>query len=316
MKSVFSMGLVLACTGAMAQSPAPVQAQLPAPAGTVVTRPLKPDTVVATVDGRKFTAAELNAIANSFQGMRQNMTADPKTFLERYGVLLTLGKMAESKGLDKETPNKERLEYTKLQILWQAMLDRQYNDIPVSTEDAKQYYEQNKDSYSSVKIKAVYIPFSPAPPPQSDPKAKKVLSEPDALEQANLVIKKARGGEDFVKLVKEYSQDPNSSSKDGDFGTFRKSDKIPDHIKQAIFALKTGEVSEPVKQPNGFYVFYAVEAGQQDFEHAQGTVIGEIRDRKLQEWLLSIGKNIKVSIENEGYFKPAPGAPATPAATK
>lgn len=307
MKFVLMMGLGLGCMEAMAQSPAATPAP-PVPQGTVTTHLIRPDSVVATVDGRKFTAAELNAIATSFQGMRQNMTSDPKTFLERYGVLLTLGKMAESKGLDKETPTRERLEYAKLQILWQAMLDRQYNDFPVSDEDAKRYYEQNKDNYSTVKIKAVYIPFSPAPPPQADPKSKKVLSEAEALEQANAVVKKARGGEDFVKLVKEYSQDPNSSSKEGDFGTFRKSDKIPDHIKAAIFGLKKGQVTDPVKQPNGFYVFYAVEAGQQDFGQAHGAIVGEIRDRKLQEWLLGIGKNTKVSIENEAYFKPAPAA--------
>lgn len=308
MRSSLFLGLVLAAAAFGQTEKASAPAKNPTPAQTPGVRP---DTVVATIDGRKFTAGEFDAIANSFQGLRQNMMTDPKTFLERYGVLIALTKMAESNGLDKTRPYKERLEYSRMQILWQALIDRKYDEFEVTAEETKKYFEANKDKYVSVKVRAVYIPFSPAPPPQTDPKAKKILTEAEALAQANEVVKKARAGTDFVQLVKEYSQDSTSTPKGGEFGTFKKSDNMPEHIRKALFSLKTGEVSDPVRQPNGFYVFRADEAGQQDYDHAAGTIISEIRDHKLQEWLQGIGKATKTTIENEAYFsaKPVPSPP-------
>lgn len=299
MKSCISLGLLVAAA-AFAQTETN---KVPAPNGPAVPMAVvRPDTVVAEIDGRKMTAGELETITNSFPGLKQNLASDPRTFLERFGVLMTLSKMAESNGLDKQSPQRERIEYARMQVLWQAQIDRQYNQLPVTPEEVKTYYEANKDRFASVKIKAIYIPFSAAPPPQKDPNAKKVLGEAEALAQAQSVMKQAQGGADFVKLVKQYSQDPTSAGKDGDFGTFKQADKIPDHIKKVIFALKTGEVSEPVKQPNGYYVFRAEEAIQQSLAQAQNAVMGEIRDKKLQEWLQGIGKSTQVKIENEAYF--------------
>lgn len=261
-----------------------------------------PNTLVATIDGRQFTAGEMDAILNSFQGLRENMKSNPRMFLERYGVLMALTRLAEANGLDKARPFKERLEYTRMQILWQAQIDRQYNQFPVTETEAKQYYEENKEKFFRVKVRAIYLPFSPAPPPNADPKAKKILSETEARELAAQIAAKARAGADFAGLVKEYSQDPTSAAKGGEFGTFKKDDKIPDNIKTVLFALKKDEVSDPVKQPNGYYVFRADEAGQQEYSQVMGTLVSEIRDHKLQAWLLDIGKSTKATIENEAYF--------------
>ena len=62
-----------------------------------------------------------------------------------------------------------------------------------------------------------------------------------------------------MKLVKENSDDETSRAKDGDFATLRSSDNIPDAFRATVFALKKGEVSEPLKQPNGFYLLRAEE---------------------------------------------------------
>jgi parvulin-like peptidyl-prolyl isomerase len=61
-----------------------------------------------------------------------------------------------------------------------------------------------------------------------------------------------KGGADFVKLVKENSQDEASRDKDGDFATLRYGDNIPNAFRSAVFALKQGEVcSAPRKSPCG-----------------------------------------------------------------
>ncbi len=286
------------------QPPAPTPGTIGAPTVPVVV--IRPDTVVAIIDGRKLTAGELDNITTSFQGLKQNMMSNPQMFLERFGVLMALTKLAEKNGLDQRPPFKERIEYARMQVLWQAQIDKQYQDFIVTPEEKHKYYDENKDRFAFAKIKAIYLPFSVAPPPRKDPKEKEILNETEALTKAQAIVKEARSGADFVKLVKEYSQDATSAGKDGDFGSLKKSDKIPDHIKGVIFAMKTGDISDPVKQPNGYYIFRAEEAGQQTFEQAAGTVDNEIRDRKLQEWLQSLGKSTNVKIESDAYFKIKP----------
>lgn len=308
--SLFCTLAFAAITAAQTQTPAPKAATVPGVNGpSVPITVLRPNDVVATVDGRKFTVEEMNALGESFAELKQNMKADPKTFLERYGVLISLTKEADKDGLEKTAPFKQRLEYSRMQILSQAAIDAKYAHLPVSKEEIQQYYNGNKDNFSSVKIRAIYLAFSPAPPPQKDPKAKKVLTEPATLELAKELVKKLRAGADFVAMVKEYSHDANSSSKDGEFGTFKKSSNIPAHIKTIIFALKKEEISEPVKQPNGYYIFRADEVTQQTLEQATGTVVSEVRDQKLQEWLQGLGSATKVSIENEAYFGLKPASP-------
>lgn len=309
MKLPFCFGIALA-SAVFAQAPGTAEPPAPKPSETKpaesqrVSVPvvfITPSTVVATVDGRKFTAGELDVLASSVPGLKQNMNSNPQQFLQQYGLLIALSKMAEEHGLEKVSPFKERIEYAKMQVLYQAELDHKYNQFVVPPEEVKKYYEANKDKYTFVKIKAIYIPFSSSPPPQ-DGKEKKVLTEAEALEKAKSIVKEARAGADFVKLVKEHSQDSNSVAKDGDFGTFRKGDKIPDHIKAVIFALKTGEVSDPVRQPFGFYIFRAEEAGSQTYEQAAGAIVTELRDKQMQAWLESLGKQVKVEIETPSYF--------------
>ncbi|HBY64008.1 MAG TPA: hypothetical protein DEH78_29650 [Solibacterales bacterium] len=270
------------------------------------------DEVVAVIDGRPFTAGQLDALTNSFQGLRQNMQSNPEGFLQQYGFLIALTKMAEKSGLENKTPTRERLEYSRVQILGNAQIDQQFMDIPLGEPELRAYYEKHKDNYSFVNIKAIYVPFSAAPPPRMDPKAKKILSEAEALAKAVAVAKEARAaGADFVKLVQAYSDDPVSKTKDGDFGTFRRSDKsIPPDIGKVLFSMKTGDVSDPVKQPNGYYVFKAVEAANQTYEQALPTMATDARGAMLQEWVEKTMKGVKVDIKNPGYFGKKDGAAA------
>lgn len=67
--------------------------------------------------------------------------------------------------------------------------------------------------------------------------------------------KKSRTGADFVEMVKQYSKDPVSRDKNGDYGPLKITDDIPPQAKQAIWTMNIGDVSAPVKLPNGYYLF-------------------------------------------------------------
>ena len=168
--------------------------------------------------------------------------------------------------------------YNRMLALAQAQLQEAQNQVNVNPEEVQKYYDANKDAYTQARIKVIYIPFSPDPIRRNRPHPrKKVLSESEAKAKAEKLYADFQAGADFVKLVKENSDDPASASKDGDFGTFRRSDQLPEEIKTAIFALKPGQVSKPVRQPNGFYIFRAEEIGTEPFDKVKAQITEDLQ---------------------------------------
>ena len=83
------------------------------------------------------------------------------------------------------------------------------------------------------------------PQPSSDPKAKKSLTEAEAKAKIADLRKKLLSGADFGQVARENSDDKESAAKDGDFPPIKRSSSYPEDIKNAVFALKPGEISAP-----------------------------------------------------------------------
>ncbi len=115
----------------------------------------------------------------------------------------------------------------------------------------------------------------PPPPP---PRARRLLTEAEAKAKAEKLKEALKGGADFVKLVKENSDDETSRDKDGDFATLRFTDNIPDAFRTAVFALKKGEVSEPLKQPNGFYLLRADEVTVRPLSEVRDDIFNDLKN--------------------------------------
>lgn len=60
-------------------------------------------------------------------------------------------------------------------------------------------------------------------------------------------------GEDFAALAKEFSQDIGSAATGGDLGYAGRGVYDP-AFEEALYALKQGEVSAPVKTPYGYHL--------------------------------------------------------------
>jgi peptidyl-prolyl cis-trans isomerase C len=259
---------------------------------------MPPQKVVATVDGNKVTAGDLQAVLRTMPPqVQQQALSNRRQFLEQYGVMRRLSAEAEKAKLDQQTPWKESLANMRMQVLLQAEINQKMAEIEVPEEEQKKFYEAHTDRFMQAKVKAIYIPFSTEPVSKVDEKGSKVLAEEEAKAKAESLLKQIRGGADFVKLAKENSGDPVSAGKDGDFGTIKKSDRIPEAVKTAVFGAKAGEVTEPVRQANGYYLFRIEESGPPPFEQVRDNVANELRNSRFQEWLNSVQKSVDIKEE-------------------
>jgi peptidyl-prolyl cis-trans isomerase C len=275
---------------------------------------ISPETVVAHIGDKPVTAAQLRAIMQTNPPEAQKgLLKDGKTFLDYVAFTQKLAAIAEKEHLDQRSPIKETLEAQRMQTMAAAEFQAAQDAIIVSGDEQKKFYQANKDRYTQAKIKLLYISFHNNPPPQTDPKAKKILSEPEAKAKTEKLLAQIRNGADFVKLLKENSEDP-SKAKDGDFGTpIRRSEKVlPDEVITAIFAMKPGQVSEPVRTPIGYYLFRLEELTTQPYDEVSSEIFMEIRQGRFNEWVNNIRKGVEVKIDKPEFFTQATSSAAPP----
>jgi len=300
----------MVCLGvAGAQTPAPPAATPPAAASPAprATLPNLPDATVIAVfdDGTKFTMGDLKrlypALPDAMKGAVAGNTAE---FFHEFALMRKLEAIAAEKKLDEESPTKEQLYLSRLDILSGAAMQDSYTNTTVPPNEIVNYYGKHKEEFKQVKVKIIYIPFA------DTAKDEKSLSEAQAKAKAEKLVAEIRHGADFVKLVKENSEDPDSKAKDGDFGTFTTTDSLPDPIRKAVFTLEMGDVTDPVRQPHGFYIFKADIVTIRPLSDVRDQIFTVLKQQHAKEWMDRINSEVKVEFPNPEFQPKAPGTPS------
>ncbi|HWB83364.1 MAG TPA: peptidylprolyl isomerase [Bryobacteraceae bacterium] len=300
MKSLIFLVFFL-CAGAMwAQS---------APAATPEPMPNLPDQTVIAVfdDGTQLTMGEFKKLYAALPTPNQQLAMrDRKAFLESWAFMRKLALMAEKEKLDQQSPTKEALAYYRMFILSQAKINDAMNATTVEPAEILKYYNANKDKFKQVKVKAIYVAFR-----SSSASGGKGLTEAEAKAKAEKLLAELRKGADFATLVRQNSDDETSRNKGGDFATLNPTDNIPDAIRTAVFALKQGEVSEPVRQPGGFYLLRADEITYRPLSQVRDSIFSDLKQEQFKQWLDQTHAGTKVDFPNSAFFNnPAPAGPA------
>jgi peptidyl-prolyl cis-trans isomerase C len=262
------------------------------------------DPVIAVVEGKSWKKSELERMVRAMgPNISRQFYNDKRTFLTTFGLMAKLAALAESEGLEKQDPMLWRLMYSRMLGLAQYRIEAENTRKPIMPEDQKTYYEEHKAEFSSAQVKVLYLAFNDNPAKSEDPKAKKPRTSAEADALAADIVKQARGGADFAGLVEKYSDDAESKAKKGDFPPIRPADNtLPAPIKAAIFALKTGQVSDPVKQAGGVWVFRMEEFKTPTYDEVKEDIFKQIQEVRLRQWVEGIQKSVVVEFKDQKYL--------------
>lgn len=83
-------------------------------------------------------------------------------------------------------------------------------------------------------------------------------SKEEAQKLATEVMNKAKKGQDFAALAKQYSDEPGAKDRAGALGSFSRAQMVKP-FADAAFALKPGEISSVVETAFGFHVIKRTE---------------------------------------------------------
>lgn len=162
-----------------------------------------------------------------------------------------------------------------------AVLQREIK-FDVSDADVKKFYDDNPSQFEQPEtVRAAHILISTQEKDGSE------MSDAKKAEKKKLaegLLKRAKAGEDFAKLAQEYSDDPGSKDRGGEY-TFPRGQMVPE-FEAAAFGMETNQISDLVTTQFGYHIIKLLEkhpAKTVSFEEAAPDIRKYLKTRGIQQ---------------------------------
>lgn len=227
---------------------------------------------IAEVNGKPITQERFDAYLKLKRVPAQNaewVGRELDDYLEREGLA---GQIEEQGLLPIDQVEAEVSEFRKQMLI--SRYFEEYLRERVTDEAVRNFYATNPDQFQARKVHVAHILLR-TNSAMSDAERQALLTK------AQEVYSRANAQEDFNALAKEFSEDLLSAQNGGDLGWLQEG-AIDPTFSSKVFAMKAGELSEPVVTPFGFHVIKVIE-GPQVIKQPFESVSGDIRYRLRQE---------------------------------
>lgn len=260
-----------------------------------------PDKVVVSVGDLKITAAQFDLIIDSIpeQSRASARGASRKLFADQLVRILVLAQEGKRRKLDEGASYRVQAMIQGASLLAGLTYEQIGKDVTIGDAEVRNYYELHKSEYEEVHARHILIRTQGSPIPVKP--GQKELTEAEALAKAQELRKKIQDGGDFAALAMAESDDTGSAAKGGDLGSFKKGQMVP-AFEEAAFAMKPGELSEPVKSQFGYHVIKLEgKTTGKSFEEARPDLEKRMRPEAAQKAMEELQKNGAVALDPEFF---------------
>lgn len=235
----------------------------------------------------------------------------------RAGTEETLNRQLKSVGMTQETLRSKMLE----EATAEAVLERELK-VNVSDEEVQKFYNENPARFEQpemVRVNQILLSTRDLKTGVELPEAQKAAKR----KTMESLVTRARNGEDFLKLAKEFSEDPAMKDGEDDITFPRGTGRIPPEFEAASFSLTTNQVSDVVTTQLGFHIIKLKEKlPAKKIELAKAsqfitdTLKGQAVNKQLPAYMEKAKKDADVQILDEKLKPALDSAKPTPSAIK
>lgn len=239
-----------------------------------------PDTVVAKVNGRDITEAEVTFAENEIGSELAGVPSESRrrVLVEYLIEAHLMADAAEKAKLAEGEAFEARMKYYRLRALRDA------------------YFEQKvRDSVPEAEARAIYDERVKSLPSQEEVRARHILVK--TQEEAKKVADELKGGGDFSELAKKYSQDRGGEG-GGDLGYFTRGQMVKS-FEDAAFALEKDKISDPVQTEFGWHILKVEDKRDRQppsFEEVKDQISASLIQSKLQSSVQELRDSAKIEI--------------------
>jgi hypothetical protein len=222
-----------------------------------------------------------------------------------YPQFLVMAHQAEQRGLDKQPRFEERLDFARLQILSQELMDQiQEQAAQVPEKDIEDYYQKNSSEFEAVNVERIVIPNRAQVKPQSNRQgAEQGKAAEDVMtKEAELLRIQAAAGEDFSKLQKQAYDAAGISGNNAPnprMDKLRRRGLPPAHA--SVFDLQPGQVSQVISDATGHYIYKLDWKGTESLDAVRQEISNNLRGQRMRTMIQSLEQPFTTDI-NEAYF--------------
>ncbi|MDO4594111.1 MAG: peptidylprolyl isomerase [Tissierellia bacterium] len=243
------------------------------------------DKILAEVNGYKVTQSEVEKYIRLIGQMQLNNEQGYKQVAKELVNRRLLLEEAKKEELDQAPAFKQMLKKQEDELLTSYKMQKLFEGIEVSDQEAKEYYQQHKELF---KAKATFH-------------AKHILVKEE--DKAKEIKQKIDDGSSFEDLAKEYSLD-GAAKNGGDLGEFPEGTMV-NEFEEALKKMNEGEISNPVKTQFGYHLIKLVskkDASIYEYDEIKDSLKNQLIAMKRQEIYLNKTKELEKDAQIKTYF--------------
>lgn len=230
---------------------------------------------VLQIGKQSFSAPEYRALALADlpQGSNPTTAADPG-FVREFADRLLLVEQARQADVQDDPAVAARIRQATDAILVNAMQARAYQSAHIDAGQVQAQFDAHPHDYDEVRMSHLFVALDP----QGDARRGHTLSDAQAAARAQQLKQQLDAGTPFAELAIRESDDASTASEGGQLSSIFLRN-VADVFVSSVQGLAVGQVSAPVRGPQGYHLIRVDARTPATFETARGQIEVQLREQ-------------------------------------